>query len=1393
MDSLSNDIHSSLSLTDEERSVICIPEYNPPLPDHSTQPILLAKVLTHQNVYKQAFIDQMSGHWQGCYRVVITEYQEGDGLFHIKFGCEGNKRRVLTKEPWHFQNHLIVLRTPDALQNVSKDDLVFTPFWVQIYRLPFLSKSKLLAEALGNIIGEFLEVFDDSTNEGWGHFLRVRVNLCTNKPLLRGQMIRLPRIKDEFWVDFRYERLPEFCFECGRLGHPFERCVAFIERMDSGNDDDFQYGPWMKGEFSKNPFPLPLQNSHSHISPNFSHYQTPQSAFTPTTSSISPMPLSPATHSNILHSTISQPTDAPASFPCSFVSSQPSTTSTNQPSNSTPSPVSTPSNPKNKQPMVFSANLSQKHTPNTYDTNTTLNITCPSKPSYSQPHFSLCNSLHQQPITLSNTKSHPQSAASPGRTTHSESISDLSHIYMPKVHNQTFATYPPPLQTTQLHPNTTTSTLNVPLKHHPTIPSTIVSIGKENLPPTSTFKRQNDSLSMRKFLKRCRNTQGKLSDNSVSRVRQSLHFPNGLESPRSGLSGGLLLLWKDEVEITLLNMGSTFFDCYMMVENSPTVHLTCFYGAPEVNNRQASWTLFERLADVAPHLPWIVIGDFNEILSNSNKSGGALHCESQMDAFQKAIDKGCLHETLVEGDPFTWAKNRAATNTIKESIDWCFINNHWESFFECPQLHKDSTDPIAAVISNITTCAGQLQLWRDHKYGKMKKNIKKCQKQVEQLNNSSSHSSSHFDDLKQAESILDELLEQEEVYWQQRSRVDWLACGDRNTKYFHTKASARRTNNHIKFLFNNSGGKASSIADISTVVQDFYADLFTAGNIDECALAHTLDCIPTLVTNAHNDALLAPFTPAEVDSALKTMSLDKSPGIDGISAMFYQQHWSIVGDLVSHAVLNILNTGIFLTTLSWMQVWATPLSLTWQGIRWGRELLIKGLRWKIGEGRLIRSGFDPWIPRHTSFLPLTYSGPSNGVVANLITDERQWNATLLQQYFSPIDVDKILTLPLSYFPSRDKLIWHHHSSGNFTVQSAYHLATSLEDEDLSSTSTSTVAWWKLFWSLQVSQKVKIFPWRAIHDALPVATSLVRRKIITDSTCSICKQACESTGHALFSCKYAKAVWRSLGLSFNWSAAASMKNGDYVTHLSSMYNKTEMEQLFCTMWAIWIERNNIIHGKKARCAQNLAAFASVFLQNFRAAQQRSCAAIPVTTPATPALPHQPLPRLSASAAWHPPAAGTFKLNTDAAVDISTHKTGLGAVLRNANGHVKAALSMPMLDNLKSHEMEAKSLFYGLNWALQHHLPIDQIEMDALMVVNALKAPFNSNSEFSDLILDVLSLLSFFSNVRVSHVNRVANSAAHGLAKFALRVDETCTWLEIIPPPIYSIIVNESLFL
>ena len=62
---------------------------------------------------------------------------------------------------------------------------------------------------------------------------------------------------------------------------------------------------------------------------------------------------------------------------------------------------------------------------------------------------------------------------------------------------------------------------------------------------------------------------------------------------------------------------------------------------------------------------------------------------------------------------------------------------------------------------------------------------------------------------------LNELLDDEELFWGQRAKAHWLKEGDRNTKYFHAQASDRRKQNTILGIWDEYGrwcGEKESIA-----------------------------------------------------------------------------------------------------------------------------------------------------------------------------------------------------------------------------------------------------------------------------------------------------------------------------------------------------------------------------------------------------------------------------------------------------------------------------------------------------------------------------------------------------------------------------------------------------
>lgn len=78
---------------------------------------------------------------------------------------------------------------------------------------------------------------------------------------------------------------------------------------------------------------------------------------------------------------------------------------------------------------------------------------------------------------------------------------------------------------------------------------------------------------------------------------------------------------------------------------------------------------------------------------------------------------------------------------------------------------------------------------------------------------------------------LVELYHREEMLWRQRSRINWLAEGDKNTKKILLRASMRRKKNMIKALSNSLGVMVEDPVELKILVSNFYEDVYKSEGV----------------------------------------------------------------------------------------------------------------------------------------------------------------------------------------------------------------------------------------------------------------------------------------------------------------------------------------------------------------------------------------------------------------------------------------------------------------------------------------------------------------------------------------------------------------------------------
>ena len=97
--------------------------------------------------------------------------------------------------------------------------------------------------------------------------------------------------------------------------------------------------------------------------------------------------------------------------------------------------------------------------------------------------------------------------------------------------------------------------------------------------------------------------------------------------------------------------------------------------------------------------------------------------------------------------------------------------------------------------------------------------------------------------------------------------------------------------------------------EIAQILTSYYHHLFTSAS--PCNLDQAVADIPCSITTDMNNMLQMVYNQEEVDRAVFQMEALKAPGSDGLPPLFFQHYWNIIGDEVSVAVLNFLNSGSF--------------------------------------------------------------------------------------------------------------------------------------------------------------------------------------------------------------------------------------------------------------------------------------------------------------------------------------------------------------------------------------------------------------------------------------------------------------------------------------------------
>ncbi|KAK3223533.1 hypothetical protein Dsin_010558 [Dipteronia sinensis] len=849
MDSVMANLYQNLSLTDEDWAVHELPAEAQRAGVAEVDHCLVGKVLSGKKVNRDAFKGLIEQLWSQFGKVEIESV--GENIFMFYFTNMEDRNRIWQRGPWYFDKSLIALEKPTGMGDISCLGFNTVELWVQIHDVPIMCMNRRTAKWLAEQIGGVIDI-PTEPKDCWGKFMRVKVQLTIPKPLKRWLRLKLDDSDTVVMVGLKYERLPDFCYACGKIGHVIKECLDVGARTEALSGQFTKYGSWMRAlipdrltvrhpPHTSAPFPgkvRPPVNLCAVVQ------EGPLNSMSGTLGSQRGVSeTSEVVHGKAMVGAGLESLVSPIGFGPKFgIDGEPAS------------------------PFVVSVNEVSSSGPSLVGSDPIIVLGCPPTD---------CADLFDTPMTQF-----------------------VQPVLQPALSKTLSRHWKRSAREGQVH-----------------ILSTIKGKGKR--------KAVLDIPAATRGLKKSR-----ISDtvsemvNSAEPISQARHI-----------------------------------DASIQLDDGFRWRFSGFYGDPSPGKRALSWTLLGRLRSV-DSLPWVCGGDFNDILCMNEKLGGSDKSLSGMVRFRQAVDDCDLVDLGFAGPRLTWNNRRDGVSNIQERLDRFFTDNCWRdrfgyinvqhlgfnssdhrpillSFSRVSRPHRgqkwlfrfepfwlkesdlggvvrkswiDSgpSNSVADFQRKLSQCAVGLLGWSNHRFKSLRRQIINKNREIEWLYKSCDQVGViHY--IRSLEKSVEGLLECEELYWKQRSRTNWLEAGDRNSKFFHAKATARKKKNLIERLVDGNGCVHTSEAGLAWVIQDYFSIMFQSSTPSDYDILQASAGIKSRLSDVTRGELGVAFTAEEVRLAVFDLGPTKAPGPDGFHALFFQKFWDVIGVDVSRVCLQVLN------------------------------------------------------------------------------------------------------------------------------------------------------------------------------------------------------------------------------------------------------------------------------------------------------------------------------------------------------------------------------------------------------------------------------------------------------------------------------------------------------